>query len=271
VGEARPHLQPRRISAPNRLNRVRSETRFFFLHLQKTGGTALWRRLKQQFDPASMYPGPDDGRPPESTISVDHLLERWKARSGEIRIVTGHFPLCTTTLLGGTFTTLTLLRDPIERTLSYLRHHRETDGDERSLEEIYADPVRFELLRNHMVKMLSLRVEEMSEGALTHVDFTPERLDRAKVALQGVDVVGFQEDFETFCAELTDRFGWDLGPPVFMNRTTPVEVADEFRARIAADNADDIALYEFARRHRIASGDQPSRATHGASGDRQRT
>jgi hypothetical protein len=250
MGEARPHLQPRRISAPNRLNRVRSETRFFFLHLQKTGGTALWRRLKQQFDPASVYPGPDDGRPPEATISVDHLHERWKSRADEIRIVTGHFPLCTTELLGGTFTTLTLLRDPVERTLSYLRHHRETGGDDaalRTLEEIYAEPIRFELLRNHMVKMLSLTIAEMTNGALTHVEFTPDRLDRAKAALQGVDVVGFQEDFDAFCAELTARFGWDLGPPVFMNRTTPVDVTDEFRARIAADNADDITLYEFAR------------------------
>jgi hypothetical protein len=227
-----------------------SDDRFFFLHLQKTGGTALWRRLKHQFDPASVYPGPGDGRPPEATISVDHLLDRWAARRAEIRIVTGHFPLCATELLGGTFTTLTLLRDPVERTLSYLRHHRETGGDDaatRTLEEIYAEPIRFELLRNHMVKMLSLTADEMTNGALTHVDFTPERLERAKVAVRGIDVVGFQEDFDEFCSVLTARFGWDLGPPVFMNRTKPVDVSDEFRARIAADNADDIALYEFAR------------------------
>jgi len=32
-----------------------------------------------------------------------------------------------------------------------------------------------------------------------------------------------------------------------MNRTTPVDVTDSFRARIAADNALDVELYEFAR------------------------
>jgi hypothetical protein len=223
--------------------------RCFFLHLQKTGGTALWRRLKQQFDPTTVYPGPGDGRPPDTVISVDHLLERWKIRGDEIRIVTGHFPLCTTELLGGTFTTLTLVRDPVERTLSYLRHHRETGGDatERSLEEIYDDPVRFELLHNHMVKMLSLTTEEMTDGALTHVEFSRDRLARAQAALRTVDVVGFQEEFDAFCAELAARFGWDLGPPVFMNRTKPVDVSDEFRERIAADNALDMELYEFAR------------------------
>ena len=79
-------------------------------------------------------------------------------RGDEIRVVTGHFPLCTTELLGAQFITLTILRDPVERTLSALRHHREkTPADsERSLEEIYEDPFRFELVHNHMVKMFSL-------------------------------------------------------------------------------------------------------------------
>ena len=40
---------------------------------------------------------------------------------------------------------------------------------------------------------------------------------------------------------------WDLGPPLFANRTQPVEVSDAFRARIAEDNAYDVELYEFAR------------------------
>lgn len=223
--------------------------RFFFVHLQKTAGTALWRRLRQQFDPSSVYPGPGDGEPPEAVLSVEHLVDRWNLRRAEIRIVTGHFPLCTVELLDATFTTLTLLRDPVERTLSYLRHHRETSGErERSLEEIYADPLRFELLHNHMVKMLSLSRSEMTNGALTHVDFTRERLALAKKRLETVDVVGFQEDFESFCADLTTRFGWDLGPSVFMNRTTPVHVGDALRTRIAEDNAADVELYDFARK-----------------------
>lgn len=224
--------------------------RFFFLHLQKTAGTALWRRLQQQFEPASVYPGPGDGQPPATVLSVPHLLERWRLRRDEIRIVTGHFPLCTVELLDAPFTTLTLLRDPLERTLSYLRHHREqTPADhERSLEEIYSDPIRFELIHNHMVKMLSMTTHEMTDGALTHIEFTQARLDRAEQRLQEIDVVGFQEDFGAFCGELTARFGWDLGREVFMNRSTPVEVPAALRERIATDNALDVELYAFARR-----------------------
>jgi hypothetical protein len=223
--------------------------RWFFVHVQKTAGTALWRRLKSQFSPEQVYPGPGDGDPPRSTLSVDHLVERWPARRAELEIVTGHFPLCTTELLGVPFTTITILRDPVERTLSNLRHYRQEtpDAAEQSLEAIYEDPVRFELVRNHMVKMFSLSADEMTDGAMTPVTFTRDRLERAKARLAGVDVVGLQEHFDDFIAELVARFGWDLGKPIFMNRSQPEEAAPSFRARIAADNADDIELYEYAR------------------------
>lgn len=250
MGEARVDVQPRRFSTPNHVNGARAagRQRFFFMHLQKTAGTALWRRLNQHFEPSALYPGPDDGRPPETVLSVEQLLRCWRLRRDDIEVVTGHFPLCTIELLGADFRTLTLLRDPVERTLSYLRHHREeTAGESRPLEEIYEDSVRFELVHDHMVKMLSLSVDEMTDGALTHVDFTRARLERAKNCLESVDVVGLQENFESFCSELTTRFGWKLGAPVMMNRTRPVEVSDAFRARIAEENALDVELYEHAQ------------------------
>ena len=224
--------------------------RFFFMHLQKTAGTALWRRLKCEFDALSVYPGPGDGEPPETVLSVEHLLRCWRARRDEIRIVTGHFPLCTVDLLGERFTTLTLLRHPVERTLSALRDQRERSPELRGLplDVIYEDPVSALLLRNHMAKMLSLTTDEMSDGALTPLEVTRQHLLRAQDRLSTIDVVGFQEHFEDFCAELVHRFGWDLGPAIFMNRTGPVAVSDTLRARISEDNALDLQLYEFARR-----------------------
>jgi hypothetical protein len=225
--------------------------RFFFVHLQKTAGTTLSRQMKRHFDRAAIYPDASDGDIVTCVISVDHLLERWQARGREIQVVTGHFPLCTAELLGGRFTTLTLLRDPVERTLSYLRHHQKFTPDDRELplEAIYDDPFRFHgLVHNHMVKMFSLDAAEMTDGALTRVEFTRERLERAKANLARVDAVGLQERFDEFCALLVRRYGWRFGDPERVNRTPPVPVADEFRARIATDNALDVELYEFARR-----------------------
>jgi hypothetical protein len=209
----------------------------------------LLRRLRHQFGAAAVYPDATDGRPPETTILPEHLLDRWRARRDEIRVVTGHFPLCTAALLGVPFATFTVLREPVDRTLSYLRHHRKlvTEDRDRPLEEIYDDPLRFHgLVHNHMVKMLSLTPAEMTAGTMTRVDFTPEHLERAKAGLDSIDVVGIQERFDEFCAALESRFGWDLGPPERTNRTEPVDVDATLVERIAADNALDVALYRYA-------------------------
>jgi hypothetical protein len=222
--------------------------RFFFVHLNRTGGTALLRRLRAQFPPEAIYPGPGDGEPPTSTISVDHFLERWATRGSEIRLVAAHFPMAVTDRVGVAFRTFTLLRDPVERTISNLGHYRQVtpEAQGRSLEAIYAEPLRFDVVHNHMVKMFSLTPAEMTNGMLTSVTFTPERLQRAKDRLAGVDVIGLQSGFAAFCAELEARFGWTLGPDGFMNRTLEaIEVSDAFRAQIARDNADDVELYRF--------------------------
>jgi hypothetical protein len=99
-----------------------------------------------------------------------------------------------------------------------------------------------------MVKMFSLTREEMTDGALTRVDFTEERLERAKQRLAGIDALGLQEHFEEFCGDLSHRFGWSLDTPRRMNITEPCEVSDAFRERIAEDNAMDVELYRFAQR-----------------------
>ena len=242
------------------------ESRFFFAHVQKAAGTSLFVRLQRHFAREQIYPDGSDtaegggpgagGRPAfprlAPTLLVSHLLDRYRARRDEIRVVTGHFPLRTTELLGDPFITLTLVREPVERTLSSLRHHQfRTPADrDRPLEELYDDPIRFEgLIHNHMVKMFSLSPEEIvvGDGVMARVEeFTTTRLDDAKTRLAGVDVLGLHDDLDGFCAELTDRFGWQLGGRVHANRTDPIEVSRSFRERIALDNALDCDLYEYA-------------------------
>jgi hypothetical protein len=224
--------------------------RFFFCHLQKTAGSSLIRRLWRHFDRERTYPSRVDEA--ANVISVPRLVQHWRESDGAIDLVAGHFPLCTRELLGGGFATFTVLREPVQRTLSYLRHHRKLTPEDRgkTLEQIYDDPFRFHcLIHNHMVKMLSLTTDEMTRGALTVVPFTRERLERAKGQLAGVDVVGVQEQFEDFCSRLRQRFAFELGPPVVRNTTEPTLVTPSFRARIAEDNQLDVELYEWACRH----------------------
>jgi hypothetical protein len=229
---------------------VTAPRRFFFCHLQKTGGTSAIRMLRRHFGDDRVYPNRSDGDTAAAVISIPHLIARWAARGHEIELITGHFPLCARELLGVPFTTFTILREPIDRTLSYLRHHqRLTPADRgKTLEQIYDTRFRFHgLIHNHMVKMLSLTVDEMRGGALTPVAFSPERLARAKATLRAIDVVGVLDRFEDFCDQLQDRYGFRLGAPVVVNRTARTPVDEAFRERIARDNAQDVELYQMAR------------------------
>jgi hypothetical protein len=228
---------------------VTVERRFFFVHLQKTAGTSLMQRMRHAFGTQGVYPDRSDGPLPAAVLKPEHLVERFAARGDQIRVVTGHFPLCVSELLDGEFTTLTVLREPVERTLSFLRHRRKRAFDaDASLEAIYDQPMWFEgLVHNHMVKMFALTTQTMTAGTRTPVRFEPHHLALAKERLATLDVVGVQERFDPFCDELVRRYGIDLGPPLFANRTDPIEVSDAFRDRIAEDNAYDVELYEFAR------------------------
>jgi Galactose-3-O-sulfotransferase len=225
--------------------------RFFFVHLQKTAGTALFRRLRHHFGTDAVYPMPRYQGSPESVLDVGLLAKRFAQHHADIRVVTGHFPLCAVERLGVPFATFTVLREPVERALSFLRHQRQEEPrfQGTTLEQIYADPVcRDGLIRNHMVRMLSLSLDEMTDGALTQINVDEERLAVACDALEHrIDVVGIQERFEEFCDALARRFGWDLGPSQFANRTPPMEASAELRERIAADNDLDGRLYRFAR------------------------
>ncbi len=224
--------------------------RYFFLRFQKTGGTTLAQRLRTDFGPSAVYPVPEDNGHAEAVFWVDLLMQRFEERRDELRVIAGHFPLCVTELLGVPVRTFTVLRDPVERTLSLLRS-REQRGAPRfrglDLEAIYEDPELHDIIHNHMVKMLSLNVDEMAPMPLTQpLVFDDDRLRVALERLENLDVVGVQEHYDRFYRALETTFGWDLGAPRFANRTEQRPVSTALRRRIAADNALDMALYDHA-------------------------
>jgi hypothetical protein len=225
------------------------EERLFLCHLLKTAGAALLCRIRARYPDHAVYPLESDGDPIARVTSVENLESAWRTRGEQIKVVTGHHPLCTTELLGGKWVTATVLRHPLARTLSHLKHHREITPQDAhlTLTEVYNDPFRFPfLIHNHMTKMLSLTTDEMTAGALSVVQFTPERLELAKERLVGVDVVGLQEEFEQFWQALANRFGWDPGNYSVRPPAQLPEHEAALHDRILEDNQDDLELYEFA-------------------------
>lgn len=237
---------------------VDPEQRFFVAHMQKTAGTTLRDRLRSTFTEDQIYPNGTDGDDARvSVISVSHLKERWRARGHEIRLLTGHFPVRTVEVLDppADFVTITVLRDPVDRVLSFLRHQAERRQrgatEDTPLWDIYRDPFRFDaMIHNHMTRMLALAPEEFGpgDGVLTTVAYDEARLDMAKEALESVDLFGLQHRLEEFCTELGSRFGLDVGEPLRSNTTNREDVPEGLVERIREDNALDVAIYDHACR-----------------------
>jgi serine O-acetyltransferase len=267
--------------------------RFFFIHLMKTGGTTFAFQVRKHFAPNEVYPAKGVDFAAETDIagyvSISRMLRLTPERRDAIRMYTGHFPYIASEMLGCDLVTMTLLRHPVDRTISVLKHFKRLSRryHDYSLEDIYDDPFVFaHFIENHQSRMFSVTAEDAPEAfgskmsywatasllgigpkraniEVTELDreraiaaakesiVDEQRLEIAKRHLANVDVIGFSETYDEFIAELRGRFGWW---PSGLNTSHRANESSEdwaapasLHARIAADNAFDMRLYEYAR------------------------
>ena len=93
AGSSAPPLR-RRNTRRLRPSRAAEPERFFFVHMQKTGGTSLYMRTKRHFGEAGVYPDDSDGDVQDVApqLMVPVLLERWPKRRDQIRLVARTLP-----------------------------------------------------------------------------------------------------------------------------------------------------------------------------------
>src|SRR6202030_823843 len=96
-----------------------------------TAATTSARELKQQFAPETIYPcagidyeSSSAAEGPEAYIKIPRLLALSAERRAGVRVYTGPFPYWVSAALGQDLVTMTLLRDPVARSLSALRHFK---------------------------------------------------------------------------------------------------------------------------------------------------
>lgn len=224
----------------------------FFIHVMKTGGTTFRHHLMRNVGRDAMFPHPvldADQELPQANLSyLSHLSPE---RLASIRAFTGHFPFFATELVPRPSLILTMLRDPVERTISYLKHHHRHRalGPERSLESIYDIEWHRHLhLQDYQARIFATTANDGVGSVMRYVEIDDQRLATAKEHLKRVDVVGLQEDHQSFVAEAARRLGWPSGGQVPNKRVSaPVQISTAFRRRIAEDNQRDLEFYEFAR------------------------
>ena len=137
----------------------------------KTGGTSFAFQLQRHFDSNEVYPSKGADRGDEADIagyvSVSRLLRLSPERRAAIRVYTGHFPFVVSELLDLDLVTLTLLRDPVERTISVLKHFKRLSRRYHShaLDDIYEDPFVFaDFIENHQTRMFSVTADDKPEA-----------------------------------------------------------------------------------------------------------
>ena len=149
---------------------------------------------------------------------------------------------------------MTVLRDPVERTLSFLRHQAERRQrgatEDTPLVEIYEDPFRFEaMIQNHMTRMLSLDARRDGDGRRRAHHGALHR--RAARDGQGGPRPG---STSSACRTASTSSATSSGTATAStsasrcgpNTTEPTDVPTGLADRIAEDNALDMELYDYA-------------------------
>ncbi len=234
-----------------------ASNRFFFVHVMKTAGTILAKHLKQQFPGGEFYPArgfdwevPTDVEP---YGSIPRLLSIPDERRAQIRIYAGHFPYSVCERLEPGLFTLTILRDPVDRAVSALKHFKRLDPrfESSTLEEIYETREIYRCyIENHQMKVFCLTEADDAKTIMRPVDVDAGRFELAKANLAKVDVIGLADDFGGFVDELRSRLGWWPEGVDTSDRANDSPrswgASAELRQRIAADHPYEIEFYRYA-------------------------
>lgn len=217
--------------------------RYFFIHIPKTAGTSFRELLTRQFRGWRRYPSRGELRRNDFMYpGLDALAGVSDFRRSQIRLVAGHYEYGSADAIfqEPTVRSLTMLREPVSRTISNLLH-----------------------LQRHSLKLQELPIEEIFERSrretrnvqvrmIAGVHRLPEErdLETAKENLQRCDFVGLTEEFANSVEIANHRFGWKLGAPVRRNMrpSDSLALAEELSERIRHANSLDIQLHHFARR-----------------------
>lgn len=223
----------------------------FFVHVMKTGGSTFRQRMVRQLGREAVFPcAPLDPPALRPNADVRYLAGLSPQRLAGIRAFSGHFPFFATELVPPPSHVLSVLRDPVERAISFLKqHHRDRGlGAERSLESIYdLEWHRTFHITNYQVRVFATTLADDIGSVMHYVDIDDDRIEVAKDHLRRVDILGLHERYDEFVTEAVRRLGWSEDEVPSRRVSTPTDVPSSLRRRIAADNQRDLEFYEFAR------------------------
>jgi hypothetical protein len=237
-----------RILAPSNLRN--GMPRIVFLHLPRTGGTALAKDILFPNFPRTRWCHVNYSHDLKPQGGADDPLRWSEAKRRRIRLLAGHMPLELVHHLPGPSESVTLLRDPVSRTISdYHYCHRNPTNPAhemaRKLSLIQFVERGYGLSHNCYARWLS----NASYGTLFSTE--PEMLQAARKNLATFTLVGITEWFDMSARRICERYQLSQGPLSAVNRNdaTPHgnDISAEERRVIIRHNELDRLIYEEAR------------------------
>ena len=207
------------------LTRGAETTPLYFLHIPKTAGTSFFEILHANFPSGEVCPA----------YLWRELLALPRKSLPSYRLFRGHFYAYLDVVVRQPLTTLTFLRDPIERSLSHYAHIRRWPGHyfhehaqrQGSFAAFLQDPVTTPLIENFQSRALvqrldpvsiqqtltpaqvdAFRLEQALETAMLENVSQTELLVRAKARVDALLFVGITEAFSESVEWLSRRLGW---------------------------------------------------------------
>ena len=238
-----------------------------FLHIPKTGGTTLHHILERCYSKDQICTFKDLNR----QTQIDNFRKLPPGKREAYRLIQGHLHFGFHRYLPGDSIYITLLREPIARTLSFYYYAR-SHPDHYLYSSLANDHVDLKTLlkdrRSMTDEFFNLQTRMIAGEELND----PKRLTNrgivqaAKENLRNHFVVGLTEEFDASLRLMSRRFGWKVKSYVKKNvtdRKDRIDTVDaETLALLREANALDIELYQFARElfaaQRGAGNDYPS-------------
>lgn len=217
-----------------------------FLHVPKTAGTTLNRLIEWEYDLFEMY----SVDPVLFRWSAEHLRKLSKERLRKIRVFKGHIGFGVHEILPQPATYITVLRDPIERTLSafyFMRSYKWHPLYWKFKRENWT-------LEDFVMRLPRENVQcKIVGGAVYEEPCTAKIFERAKHNIdKHFSVVGLSERFEESLALMKLRFGWKLKSYSSFNitraRPKKRDLPQPTRDLIREKNSFDVMFYEHASR-----------------------
>lgn len=201
----------------------------------KAGGTSFTDVINGNFAPGERYPAgfleneANPFRQMEAYLHVPGIVAAVNDAPDKYRIVCGHVPYAIRALLDADYVALTVLRDPVARTISYLKHCRRYHDEHRDmpLEAIYEDDwFHASFIHNYQTKLFSMTPAE-TLAEVRYGDYQPQLPPRSEL--------GNGENLTPELIALGDRGGGRFSMECFAASTGVIEV-DDARFETARDN-----------------------------------